>query len=211
MNNSPEANKLFKLFLNPFQFIAGANALLIGILIIILASVVGYTVNCRFDGLIDVHSGLLEYRASYLVFITEGLGNWLVLAFILTLSARIVTKSKYRIIDIFGTTALARYPYFFIPLFYLIPGFNRYSQYITAKYIPNTTAVTIYPADLPLFIIGIVCIIFLSIYSIILMYRAFSVSCNASGTKAIWYFIIVCVVVEILTKLLSYCVSIAFK
>jgi hypothetical protein len=42
----------------------------------------------------------------------------------------------------------------------------------------------------------------LIIWAAILMYRAFSVSCNAKGTKAIVYFIVIMGIGELITKLL---------
>ncbi len=209
MNNALPAKKQLKkaeLFFNPFHYVAGVHSLIIGVGIIFLVSVIGYFANCRFDGLIDVHIGGVLH-APFWIFIFEGFVNWFAIACVVTISAKIVTKSKYRAIDVFGTMALARYPYSIIAVLSLIPSIARYSHYITSKFLKTGMAVSVQPYDAAVFALWLILIMVLIVFSIILMYRAFSVSCNARGPKAIWYFIVVFFVCEIITKVASYAIS----
>ncbi len=68
---------------NPFNYVAGGQALVLGLVAILMAGGFGALSNTHFDGVIDVHSG----RAAPLwVFLTEGVINWLSLAFVLLIA-----------------------------------------------------------------------------------------------------------------------------
>ena len=71
-----------------------------------------------------------------------------------------------------------------------------------AVYTKTTPIPAILPYDIYLFIIGITIILLAIIWAIMLMYRAFSISCNAKGSKAVAYFTAIIIIGEIITKLL---------
>ncbi|MBI9067410.1 MAG: hypothetical protein JEZ09_08970 [Salinivirgaceae bacterium] len=97
-----------KYLINPFEKIAGIKALLFGLFAIILASIIGFKTNTHFDGVLSVHSGR---ETPYIIYFLEPLISWLYASTIFSIVGFIFSKSKIRLIDIFGTQAFA-----FIPL-----------------------------------------------------------------------------------------------
>jgi len=52
------SNRLSQWLFDPFRFIAGFKALLLGLAIILISVFVGSFSNTHFDGVLDVHTGL---------------------------------------------------------------------------------------------------------------------------------------------------------
>jgi sterol desaturase/sphingolipid hydroxylase (fatty acid hydroxylase superfamily) len=105
------------------------------------------------------------------------------------------------VIDIFGTQALARFPCLFMALVALLPGYNTLINKIIAN--PTNAATIIFEnlgALIILMLVGIV-ILIMVIWMVALMYRAFAVSFNVSGWKAIVSFIIGLIIAEVLSKI----------
>lgn len=192
-------NRTLKQWLfNPFQFIAGGIALLSGLAIMLIAAYLGSLGNAHFDGVMDLHIGK---AAPLWFFFAEVAIDWLCLSMVLLIAAFIVSRSSFRIIDIFGTQALARIPYFLAVLVVLPKGFGRFTEYLAAKVMNRPTTITIANLDVLLFAIGTVVIILMLAWMVVLMYRAYAVSCNIKGGKAIGSFIAGLIIAEILSKL----------
>ncbi len=183
---------------NPFQFIAGGKALFMGVVFILVTSILGSISNTHFDGVLDVHSGL---AAPAWFFVAEGLIDWLSLAVVLALFGLLLRQLSFRMIDIFGTQALARWPHIITAIVALTPGYQRYSVYIANKVLKTGPAVTIYDTDILFFALGIIVLLCMAIWMVVLMYKAYSVSCNLKGAKAIFSFIAGLIIAEILSKL----------
>lgn len=179
-----------QIFFNPFRKIAGTKALLLGFLIIATTAAIAYFSHCHFDGIIDAHVGA---HGPVTLYFLEAIINWAITAGIFFLTAKILSKSKIRFIDIGGTTALARYPYFFVALIaFAVPELN-----------PESLAdfQNINPEELVgLVLTGILMLLF-SIWFIALLYRAFSVSANLKGSRSIWGFIGALIIAEILSMI----------
>ena len=90
MNPSPE-RKVATLLFNPFVFIAGGQALLLGAITILVAGLIGHAGNTHFDGVLDVHSGA---SAPLWFFLSEGINDWLCLDVVLWVFGRIISKLK---------------------------------------------------------------------------------------------------------------------
>ena len=88
---------------NPFRYIAGAGALGLGLLAIILMAVLGYLGHTHLDGVLDVHAGPPGPLHD---FILQGLLDWLLLSLTL-LATALILRLKFRLIDLWGTQALA--------------------------------------------------------------------------------------------------------
>jgi hypothetical protein len=199
---TPERKKgIGDLMLNPFQAIAGFPALLIGIAAIVSAALIASRTHCFFEGVIDAFI-VPKVTEPLWVFIAQGLINWLVPALLIAVSGRLVAKSNFRLIDAFGTQAFARFPYLFVAVLSLLPSFSRYSQHVQAVYEKTVPVPAVQPYDMYIYIIGTILVFASILWAVILMYRAFSVSCNAKGTKAIIYFIVIMGIGELITKLL---------
>src|SRR3990167_2249308 len=88
---------------NPFHYIAGGKALVVGVVLILVAGFIGALSNSHFDGVLDFHTGA---AAPVWVFVSEGLIDWIVMGGLLLIGGKIISKSRVRVIDVFGTQAL---------------------------------------------------------------------------------------------------------
>src|SRR5512138_3761865 len=95
--NMTEARKTTVLIFNPSVYIAGGQALVIGVLAILLAGLIGSVSNTHFDGVLDTHTGL---QVPLWVFLSEGFIDWLCLALVLLVVGRIGSKTPFRTLDL---------------------------------------------------------------------------------------------------------------
>jgi hypothetical protein len=182
---------------NPFKFIAGYQALLIGLAAILLTSLLGYLSNTHFDGVLDVHTGM---QAPLWLFFAEGLINWICMVVLLFFFGLIVSRSSFRVIDLLGTQALARGPYLITALVMLPDANRKFGDYLTSKLTQAATPATLNYIDMSVFVFAIILTILMTIWMVALMYRAYCVSCNIKGTKAIATFIVSLIGAEALSK-----------
>ena len=186
---------LFTWLFNPFHFIAGGQALAVGLGIIVTAGLVGSISNSHFDGVLDFHTGL---SVPVWVFVVEGLVDWLALSAPLLILGLLLSKSRIRVVDVLGTQALARFPSLLTAeagLLALHPGFGRQVERLMSQ---NTEIVW---GDLAVFGGALLVCIVMTIWMIVLMYRAFTVSCNVTGAKAVVAFIAALLVGEAISKI----------
>lgn len=183
---------------NPFRFIAGYQALLIGLAAIVLTSLLGSLSNTHFDGVLDVHTGL---QAPLWFFLAEGLINWMSLAIPLLLLGLIISRSSFRTIDVIGTQALARWPYLVAAIAMLPEANRKVLGYLIAKYTQGHTSTLINGADMAIFAVAMFLAVLMLIWMVALMYKAYSVSCNIKGPKAIVTFIIGLIGAEVISKI----------
>jgi len=170
-------------FINPFKYIAGFKSLAIGVIVFTVAIYIGVLNKVHFDGVIDIHAGA---KAPLWFFFAEAYVSWFIFSLFLYVGSLIISKSKIRIIDIFGTQALAKVPLIFISVICFIPVFH-----FNYNGIPKI--------DVWLLTFGLITILF-SIWIIALMYNAYSTSANIKGSKAIISFIVVLLISEVLVK-----------
>ena len=178
---------------NPFYYIAGGKALMIGIAVMLITGLFANFGGFRFNGLLDFHLGLSGQP--WWINISEILISWLIFSSLLLISGKLVSKSGVRSIDVFGTQALARSPYLFASLVAFIPGLHRFAE----KLITDQTALLRFSPDMIIFISATIFIVLMAVWMVALMYRAFSVSCNVVGKTAVSVFIISLLVGEILS------------
>jgi hypothetical protein len=198
MNQNANEKRAFTQWLfNPFKFIAGYQALLIGLAVIILTSLLGSLSNTHFDGVLDVHTGL---QAPLWFFLSEGLINWMSLVVPLFLFGLIFSHSAFRTIDVIGTQALARWPYLITAAVMLPDANRRVLEYLMAQCTQTHSASSINPPDIAIFAVAMFLTILMIIWMVALMYRAYTVSCNIRGPKAIVTFIVSLIGAEVLSK-----------
>jgi len=191
------SNRLSQWLFNPFRFVAGYKALLLGLVIILVSAFFASLGNTHFDGVLDVHMGL---EAPLWCFFAEGLINWMCMVILLFFFALIVSRSSYRTIDILGTQALARWPYLVTALVMLPDANQRFVEYLMSKYTQTTPIVAINYTDMFIFAFIMILAILMMIWMVALMYRAYAVSCNIKGAKGIVTFIVSLVLAEALSK-----------
>ena len=201
---------------NPFERIAGGQALGIGLGIMVGSALVAAAGGVRFDGVLDCHLGA---PGPLWVFLADGLIAWGSLAVILYPLGRLLAPGKVRAIDVFGTLALARAPYALVLVPALLPGTRRYSEALIQQVqelasdiasrsggvlvlgrllLPPGTTV----ADLLSFALMIVTSLVVLVWMVVLLYRAYAVSCNLSGARGILSFIGGLLAAEVLSKVL---------
>ena len=105
---------------NPFVYIAGGQALGLGLAAILVAGFIGSVSNSHFDGVLDTHTGM---SAPIWFFLAEGFIDWFCLALVLCVFGKIISKTAFRTIDLFGTQALARWPTILVQPGHTSPGF----------------------------------------------------------------------------------------
>jgi len=193
--------KAITLFFNPFVYIAGTKALFIGLGGLLLAGLVGSLCNTHFDGVLDTHTGA---HVALWGFLSEGIIDWLCLAAVLLFCGMLVSKTAFRIIDVVGTQALARWPTIFISLATLPKGYQRFTSYLIESFLKPGAKAGFNAADAVIFCAVVIVMIPLIIWMVFLMYKAYSVSCNVKGGKAVGTFIAGLIVAEILSKLALY-------
>jgi hypothetical protein len=197
-NNNKQNRTLRQWLFNPFQFIAGSGTLLLGLIIMLVSAFLGSLSNTHFDGVLDVHIGK---AAPLWFFLSEVLIDWLCISVVLLIAALFVSRSSFRVVDIFGTQALARAPYLLSALALLPKGFGRFAEYLLSKAMQQMPTTTIESTDILFFVIGAVVSILMIIWMVVLMYRAYAVSCNTKGGKAIGSFIASLIIAGILSKI----------
>jgi hypothetical protein len=197
---------------NPFHYIAGGQALGIGLVLIVLAGVLAAWSGSRFDGVLDFHSGaqaLPLWPAA-----ADGIINWLSMAVVLWPVGMLLSRSKVRALDVLGTQALARWPMVVTALVALLPGYRRYTEGVV-RALENATLASIQanPArlllpegvtafDIAQFAVTIVVMLVMTVWMVALMYRGFAVSCNLRGARAAAGFVPGLLVAEVLSKVL---------
>ncbi len=189
--------KTATLLFNPFYYLAGIKALALGLGVIFLAAVVGFWGNAHFDGVLDTHVGA---SAPVWVFFAEGVVDWLCLAVALWLAGKIISRTAFRAVDVLGTQALARWPTLLVSVIVLPKAFQRFGAQLMAMLQQGKLQINF--SDALVFGIVALAMIPLMCWTVYLMYKSFSVSCNVAGGKAIGTFIAALLIAEIASKTL---------
>ncbi len=191
------SNRLNQWLFNPFRFVAGFRALALGLVIILLSAFVGSFGNTHFDGVLDVHTG---FGAPLWFFFAEGLIDWICMVIPLFFFGLIVSRSSFRMIDVFGTQALARWPYLITSVVMLPEANQRFGIYLMSQFASTTASGTVDYTDMLIFIFAMVVVVIMAVWMVALMYRAYAVSCNIKGARAIITFIVSLIGAEVLSK-----------
>lgn len=121
---------------------------------------------------------------------------------LLTIAGFIISRSRPRVIDIFGTQSLARFPMLVTSLFALLPGHTNFLNQLASNPTNIIDIASKNTNDFIMFLIVAFITLFMIIWMVTLMYRAFSISCNVVGGKAISTFIIILLIGEIISKII---------
>jgi hypothetical protein len=182
-------------FWNPFTYLAGGKALLIGLLGIITAAFLGYVGAVHFDGVIDIHSGV---TASYWVFVAEGLVNVLSISFVMYVAALVVSPSKVRVVDIVGTQAFARLPLLLPVAAGSVFPLNRMDDYALYRFAHIGEKVVLSNIEIAGFILFSLTTLVAMVWLIIWMYQGYKVSANLRGAKSILSFVVAVLLAEVI-------------
>ena len=199
-NNINESHKSLSQWLfNPFRFVAGAETLVWGLIIMAAATLIGAFGKTHFDGVLDVHTGR---GAPMWLFIAEGISDWLSMVLFLFFSGLLISRSSWRFIDILGTQALSRWPTLLTVLVMLPEANRRFANYLMSKVSQSGTAPVINQTDAFVFFTAAIISVLMIIWMVALMYKAYTASCNVKGPKAVVTFIVSLILAEALSKVL---------
>lgn len=184
-------NKLF----NPFVYIAGSKALIIGVVVMAISAVLANLCHGHFDKVLDFHKTAETAIPLYI-----SLGEQAIILLCLTLvfytGGRLFSSSAIRLIDVAGTMALARWPMLAVAICgFGLPGISMNGK-IDVEQIQALIT--------PVFMVATFISIVFTVWMVALTYNAFSVSCNIKGSKASMVFIAGILLAEILSYLLSH-------
>lgn len=165
---------------NPFKYIAGFKSLAMGVLIILATSVIGFLSHTYFPDLISVKNGA-DFPLIY--FVVQSLMNWLVISIILYLAAIFASPSRIRLVDIFGTQALARSPFLIASLIGFSGTIEKFGKYVIWTALKTGEETTISSGEIGIAILLIIFTLLLTIWLVALTFNAFKVSANLKGIK----------------------------
>ena len=177
---------------NPFVRIGGEQALAVGLSAIVVAGLVAAAGGVHFDGLLDFHPG---YSVSFWVPVVEGLVNWSVISMLLALVSLLVAPRTVRVVDIAGTQALARVPLLLAALA-CVPTPVRSGNMELAAAAADGRMVMPTTATLVAALLAGACVAWM----VWLMWKAFAVSCNQRGVRAVLIFVAAVTAGEVATK-----------
>ena len=166
---------------NPFHFLAGGHALAWGLACVVLTALLGGIFDYRTTGVLSFQ---LTAPAPLWHAMVQGLMAWAILSILLYSGGRLISRSRPRTIDVFGTQALARACALLIAVLVVSPPLRGLIPSLIAQ---GTSPPSL--AQLALLVSFGLAAVLLLVWMVLLMYRAFAVSCNVAGGRAIAVFI----------------------
>jgi hypothetical protein len=182
---------------SPFAYVAGWRALLFGLAAIFAAGFAGSFSHTHLDGVLDVHSGR---PAPLWIFLSEGFIDWLALGIVLLIFGKIISRTRFRSLDLLGTQAMARWPTILTAIAAWPDAVREVGSYILHTFTGSGITATPTPIDVVVYIAFILISILVTCWFVALAYNSFSVSCNVKGGKAIGFFIAGILTAEALSK-----------
>lgn len=189
-----------KLLFNPFEKYDGRALLAIGLVATLIGSMLGYSFNARFDGVIDMH---FTYSVPFAQPFTDNVFNIAILFFTLHLYGFII-NNKTRPADVLGTVMLARLPFYLGTFFNL----NNYMARSTEMFLGmNMNNIQINTSDIILIVVAGLVSIVLLVWYITLLYNGFKTATNLKTTNQKVLFAVTLLVAEILSKILFFIIN----
>jgi hypothetical protein len=196
-------NKKWRWVYNPFEQFAGWRAFGIGIVILCIATIIGYFGNTVFYGISIKTVSSVTWGQ---VFFLQGLGL-AVTVFVMWITALLSAK-HVRFQDILGTVTLAKYPLVLAAITNL--AFSKRLNEITAMFPTSLNELTaesiqgikemldnLTVSDYVLFCVVSIVSILVFVWAIALLFNAFRVSTNLKGNKCTLLFIAIVFISEI--------------
>ena len=185
--------------LRPFAYVAGWPSLLLGLAILLLTSSMAYLGHVRFDGVLDLHLIRSTAGTGFSVFLAEQVLNWLSLSAVLILIG-ISLRKDFRVTDLLGTQAVARYPALLVAALALIMPTTDVTRYVAYQFLGVGEPVQLSILSIIAFGVFLLLSLVLMCYMYYLMYRAFRVSTGIGGPKGIILFLTGLLVAEVISK-----------
>jgi hypothetical protein len=191
---------------NPFERYAGWQSVLIGSVIVVFTAILASVGNIHLDGVLDLHMGAgsadASVRTTVALCLAEGLINWLSMVFFIFISGLLFSASKIRFVDVLGTQGMARFPYLIAVIVNTVLYNEKIILYLQSQVLRQGQQIELSASDIISFAVTALLSLLMRVWMVQLMYKAYCVSCNMKGQKAILTFIFCLILAEILSKLL---------
>ena len=179
---------------NPFVRVGGEQALVIGLGVIVGSGLAAAAAGVHFSALLNFRSG---FGVPLWVPVVEGLVNWFAISVILGVVSLFAAPRTVRLVDIAGTQALARTPLLFAALAHLPAPVRESNAALVAAAAEGRLVIPTVPS-LIAGLLGVVCVVWM----VQLMWKAFAVSCNQRGGRAVAIFVPVVITGHVATSFL---------
>jgi len=174
-------NRFWRLAVNPFERIAGTEALLWGLAAMAVSMVISYFSGWHYHGML--HFGPAPNDELW-VYAVERLTVWLVPAIVFYIGGRILSSSRIRVSDVLGTTAFAQIPLIIMGIISFLPPMQALDG-LTAENALQVATEPWFAAAMFLSVIVTAAVVM----NIVWMYNALKVSCNLNGYRLRIFFI----------------------
>lgn len=167
---------------NPFERIAGVEALSWGLAAMVVSTVMSCFSGWHYHGML--HFGPAPNN-EWWVYAAEHLTVWLVPAVVFYIGGRILSSSRIRVSDVFGTTAFAQIPLMLTGMVSLLPPMQALNGLTEADAMQAVTQ--------PWFVAAMslsVLVVAAVVMNVVWMYNALKVSCNLSGYRLRVFFVV---------------------
>ncbi len=190
--------KYWNLLVNPFQRIAGVQALLWGVVGLVLSTLICNLSGYHYNGLLTFGPSPNEAWWSYLV---EHLIVWMVPALLFYIGGLICSRSRIRPIDVLGTTLFAQLPLLVVNVIELFPPMQLLLGIASPEAIQTVMADPMFSMAMLLSLLVMPFIVLMLVW----MFQALKVSCNLKGARLWCVYLVGVIVGDILCRtLISY-------
>lgn len=191
-------SKYSKILFNPFTVFSRNQTLIIGLIIIFIAGFINSFTNTHFDGIFDIHTGK---SSAFVVFITEGYINLILLTGLLFLIGKLFTKQHVNIIDLLGQQALARWPLIISSIITISKPYQRFCSMRSLRELQDFGILRFNTIDNIIVSFSIIVLLIITIWVVVLMYKSFSQTYKVQRTKSVLLFTLGILLAEVLSKL----------
>lgn len=174
-------NRIVRFLLNPFERIAGFQALAWGLLGLVVSTGLAFLTDYHYHGLL--HFGPAP-NSTWWCFGAEHIIVWLIPAFLFYIGGILLSRSKIRALDVFGTVLFAQLPLLLTNLIAFLPFYKQISKLDPAGSLQEQIAQANNLILQPGFWLGIWLSLLLFLFVIWMgywMFKALAVSCNLKG------------------------------
>lgn len=181
--------KRLKKIIDPFNYYSGERTFAVGVVGLFAAALVNRLGGETTRGIVSSGYGDL----SFIQALCQILAAWLILGTLLYIAARLLSKSKIRMVDLYGNQLLARIALLPVLLLGALASLRTAALQL-AETSPQELA-----AHLPIGLIGfgfaaIICLIWFYLWS----YRGYAIAANLKGWKAVVSYIVCYLLAEVI-------------
>ena len=175
--------RLVEWLFDPFRYLAGGPALMVGLVVLAITAVLCWQAGIVLDGVFDAHYA----HTRPLNYLLLAGADWLVLVALLWVAGRLVARGQFRLLDLAGTLAVARWPMLVVVALMALPPMRRATASAVAAVEKGVTQLE--PATMiTLTVVGLAGL-GLTIWFGWLAWRAYAVSCDVHGKRGVASFL----------------------